>query len=151
MVFGFDDRIYWTSIQLYTTLHKSLSDTMSWSSDWTLHENYCDFQMNWTAPNRTELNYSVVLLCTPSILILIDFVLYYFFSLEAEPQETHSLPSNGYMCIHTENTSCNIGSSVACLYCGCCLEMDLLYCWLCICCGVIYWVVPYQWVCMSQH
>jgi hypothetical protein len=31
---GFDDRIYWTFIQLVTTVHKSLSDTMSSSSDW---------------------------------------------------------------------------------------------------------------------
>jgi hypothetical protein len=33
--FGFDDRIYWTFMQLITTFEKSLSDTLSSSSDWT--------------------------------------------------------------------------------------------------------------------
>jgi hypothetical protein len=34
---GFYDRIYWTFIQLVTTVHISLSDALSSSSDWTLH------------------------------------------------------------------------------------------------------------------
>jgi hypothetical protein len=44
--FRFDDRIYWTFIQLGTTVHKSLSDALSSSSDWSLHGNYSDFQLN---------------------------------------------------------------------------------------------------------
>jgi hypothetical protein len=36
----------------------------------------------------------------------------------------------GYMRTHIENTSCKTGSIVACVYCGRCLEMGLLYCWL---------------------
>jgi hypothetical protein len=34
--FGFDDLIYWTFMKLVTTVHQSVSDTLS-SSDWTLH------------------------------------------------------------------------------------------------------------------
>jgi hypothetical protein len=44
--FGFHDRIYWTSIQLVTTVHKSLSDTLSPSSGWVLHGNYSYFQLD---------------------------------------------------------------------------------------------------------
>jgi hypothetical protein len=44
--FGFDDRIYWIFMQLVTTVHKPLSDTLSSSSDWTLHGYYSDFQPN---------------------------------------------------------------------------------------------------------
>jgi hypothetical protein len=53
--FGFDDRIYWIVIQLVTTVHRSLSDILSSSS--TGHSHF-------TIP----LN-SVVLFCTPSVLI----------------------------------------------------------------------------------
>jgi hypothetical protein len=46
--FGFDDRIYWTFLQLITTIHKSLCDTLSSSSDWTIHGNYSNFQLSQT-------------------------------------------------------------------------------------------------------
>jgi hypothetical protein len=42
---------------------------------------------------------------------------------------------------HIENTSINIYSIVPCVYCGRCLAMGLLYCWLRICCGPVYRVV----------
>jgi hypothetical protein len=44
--FGFDDRIYGIFLELVTRVYKSLSDTLSPSSDWTLHWNYSDFQLN---------------------------------------------------------------------------------------------------------
>jgi hypothetical protein len=40
-----------------------------------------------------------------------------------------------------KNTSCNTGSIVACVYCERWVEMCLLYCWLRICWGFLYWVV----------
>jgi hypothetical protein len=42
---------------------------------------------------------------------------------------------------HIENTSCNTFSLVACMYCGCSLAMGLIYCWLRICCGLVYQVI----------
>jgi uncharacterized membrane-anchored protein len=52
--FVFHDRMCWTFIQLVTTIHKSLSDTLSSS---TGHSHF------------TNPLYSIVLPCTPSILI----------------------------------------------------------------------------------
>jgi hypothetical protein len=72
--FGFDDRIYWAFIKLVTTVHKSLSDILP-SSDWTLHGNYSDFQLNF-----------VVLHCTPSILLTVPS---YNFSAQT-PRKTPS-------------------------------------------------------------
>jgi hypothetical protein len=43
---------------------------------------------------------------------------------------------------HIENTCCDTGSIVARVYCGRCLEMGLFYCWLNICCGLVYRGVP---------
>jgi hypothetical protein len=44
--FGFDDRIYWTFMQLGTTFHKLLSSTGHSRLLTTLLWNYSDFQMN---------------------------------------------------------------------------------------------------------
>jgi hypothetical protein len=60
--FGFDDRIYRTFIQLVTTVQKLLSDTLSSSSDWTIHGSYFDFQLNWTPLLRCTPSYSFVVL-----------------------------------------------------------------------------------------
>jgi hypothetical protein len=57
-------------------------------------------------------------------------------------QKTEPLPSNGNTQTHKDNTSCNTGAFGACVYCGRCLEMSIVYCWLRICCGLLYLVVP---------
>jgi hypothetical protein len=75
----FDDQIYWAYIQLFMTVHKSLSDTLS-SSDWTFHANYSDFQLNSSTPLYSFVSfvflyiplYSFVLLRTPSVLLTVS-------------------------------------------------------------------------------
>jgi hypothetical protein len=47
--FGFDDRIYWTFIQLITTFYISLSDPLSSSS--TGHSTGTILTSNWTQLN----------------------------------------------------------------------------------------------------
>jgi hypothetical protein len=64
---------------------------------------------------------------------------------------TKSLLSNGSMRTHIENTSCNTCSIIACVYRGRCLTMGLLYCWLRICCGLVYRFVAYEWVYASRY
>jgi hypothetical protein len=87
---------------------RSLSDTLSSSSYWSLHGNYSDFQLN--------------------CLLLLGSR--YIASGRTTAQKTHALRSNGYMRTHIENTSCDTGSVVTCVYCGFCLEVGLLYRWL---------------------
>jgi hypothetical protein len=68
-VFGFDVAIYWTFIPLVTTVQKSLADTLSSSSEWTLHVNYSDFKLNSATTPLYSLNSDLplysVLLITP--------------------------------------------------------------------------------------
>jgi hypothetical protein len=98
----------------------SLYDTLSIFFDWTLREL---FRL------RTELS------------IIVGFSLYSLGS-DHSTKKTHPLPSDGYMRTHIENTTRNTGFIVACVYCGRCLEMGLLYCWLRIFCGLVYRAVP---------
>jgi hypothetical protein len=90
-------------VQLVTTVDKSLSVTLSSSSDRTLHGSYSDLQL------------SCQLLLSSHCIA----------SGWSTAQKTHPLPSNGYMRTHTENISCNTWSIVACGSCGRCLEMGL--------------------------
>jgi hypothetical protein len=66
---------------------------------------------------------------------------------------SESLLNNGYMRTHirVQNSSWNTRLIVAWVYCGHRLAMDLLYSWLRICCGLVYRIIPLQWVYMSQY
>jgi hypothetical protein len=119
MGFGFD-RIYWIFIQLAATGHTLLSDTLS-SSNWTLHRNYFDFHLN-----SVKVKVILRLTISQSVSLGIEhppgahdqiFVLWGALSDERmgvflllashyiAQHRKHMLPSNGYMWIHTENTS----------------------------------------------
>jgi hypothetical protein len=77
------DRIYWTFIQLVTTVHKSLSDALSSSSDWTLHRNCSDFQMNSSA---TPLHSFVLLqFWSPKVKVTLRLTVSQSVSLGVEP------------------------------------------------------------------
>jgi hypothetical protein len=114
--FGFDDRIYWTSIQLVPTFHKSLSDTLSSSSDWTLQENYSDFQ----------LYCQLLLACR------------YIASGRTTAQKTHPFPSNGRPST-AEHVTSGMCLPSRCLGMGICVSVAAATCsrWL-LACGFFY-------------
>jgi hypothetical protein len=59
---------------------------------------------SWTELNSSTTKlYSIVLLCTPLVLILIWFPsVLLIYSLEMDPQKSHPLPSNAHMQAHIE-------------------------------------------------
>jgi hypothetical protein len=67
--------IWWSNLtltQLVTTIHKSLSDILSSSSDWTLHGNYSDFQLNSPTTPLYSLN-SDLPLCSVLLITLLHW------------------------------------------------------------------------------
>jgi hypothetical protein len=103
----------WDWLQEFTNQYLS-------SSDWTLHWNYSDFQLN-----------CQLLLASR-----------YITSGRITAQKAHALLSTGYIRTHIEDTSCDTGFIVTCVYCERWLEMGLFYCWLRIYCGLVYRDVP---------
>jgi hypothetical protein len=68
--------IWWSNLlNLCTTCYNS---SLSSSSDWTLHWNYSDFQLNWITPLCCTPSYSLILVCTSLyFFVLLQFSLYY--------------------------------------------------------------------------
>jgi hypothetical protein len=136
---GFDDRIYWTFIQLATAVHKSLSDTLSYSSTSNhtslfhysvalLHTQLCSLVLLCT------LSYSFVLFCsTPFYSLLTLSILFQLFcapykSSERIARKTQS-PVVKNACLLIRSLAVNVLLSRACYSVICllshCLAMGI--------------------------
>jgi hypothetical protein len=122
-----------TSQSVWHAKSSQSSLVVSWQRIYKSHCNYSTYKVftsclstdNWTT---TELSITVV------------FSLH---SLGSDHSTENTSVSQQRICAnHTENTSCDTGSIVACVYRGRCVKMNLLYCWLSICCDLLYRRVP---------
>jgi hypothetical protein len=64
--FSFDLLIEFIGPLYHLYNSSEITDRLSSSSDWTLHGNYSDFQLNWTPLFRCTLSYSFLFLTVPS-------------------------------------------------------------------------------------